>query len=378
MVWALAFAGVATDLAASPADELAEHIRDRVDRSVNMASQSPVQPISVAEFKSLAVVGSWKEIWPDANGREVSRAVEAKIWNAAIQAALAKHGAVFLPKRDKPYYINEPIVLKSGQRLVAAPTTEIRLVPGASTCMVRNEHIISGQDAPIPTNTKPNTQIIIEGGIWTTLATSPQQSNGNEHGWPAKGQTAIHCHGVILLSNVRGITVRNLVIRQSRVHAVQLSNCHEFLVDGVTFEEHRRDGIHVNGPASYGVIRNIRGVTGDDFIALNAWDWSNTVPSFGSIDHVLVEGVYGNPRRGGTDEIRLLPGTKTFANGRKLDCPVADCVFRDLQDIRTFKIYDQPNLELGRNNDFSDPIGKIKTCISISWFLVEPVVFRLP
>jgi len=101
-------------------------------------------------------------------------------------------------------------------------------------------------------------------------------------------------------------------------------------------------------------------VTGDDFIALNAWDWSNTVPSFGSIDHVLVENVHGDPKRGGTDEIRLLPGTKKYADGRRLDCPVADCVLRDLQDIRTFKLYDQPNLEMGRDNDFSDPIGTIR------------------
>ena len=55
----------------------------------------------------------------------------------------------------------------------------------------------------------------------------------------------------------------------------------------------------------------------------------------------------------------MLPGTKTFAGG-KLACSVADCVLRDLHDIRTFKIYDQPNLELGRDNDFCDPIGTVK------------------
>ena len=249
---------------------------------------------------------------------------------------------------------------------------EIRLVPGTDTCMVRNAHLVSGQDAPIPDDTQPDRQIAVEGGIWTTLATSGEESNGNEHGWPVKGDGSLHCHGVILLSNVRGVVVRNLVVRQSRVHAVQLSNCREFLVEGVTFEEHRRDGIHVNGPASYGVIRNIRGVTGDDFVALNAWDWSNTVPSFGAIHHVLVENIFGNPRGFGTDEIRLLPGTKTFADGRKLDCPVADCVFRNLHDIRTFKIYDQPNLELGRDRDFSDPLGTVK---NVSF---EKLVFERP
>ena len=68
----------------------------------------------------------------------------------------------------------------------------------------------------------------------------------------------------------------------------------------------------------------------------------------------------------------MLPGTKTFADGRKLDCPVADCVFRNLHDIRTFKVYDQPNLELGRDRDFCDPIGTIKNVY------FEKLVFNRP
>ena len=220
------------------------------------------------------------------------------------------------PKRNEPYYINDPIVLKSGQRLYADREAEIRLVPGTNTCMVRNESLISGQSEPIPADVKPDTQITIEGGIWTTLATSQTQSNGNLHGRSARRPEVPSCHGVIILSNIRGAVIRNLVVRQSRAHAVQLSNCREFLVEGVVFDKHRRDGIHVNGPASYGMIRNIRGETGDDFVAINAWDWCNTAPTFGPIHHVLVEAIHGSPQLGGTDEIRLLPGTKTFADGR--------------------------------------------------------------
>ncbi len=357
---ATAFGNITAARAASPADELADQIQSRVAQAVKDIASPSSELADVTQFEPLAVTSSWTEIWPDDKGREVSRKVEAKVWNAPVQAALSKHGAVFFPKRDKPYYINDPIVLKPGQRLAAHPEAEIRLVPGTNTCMVRNETLVSGLDAPIPADFKRDSQILIEGGIWNTLATTVEQSNGNGQGFPARNATALHCHGVILLSNVQAVIVRNVVIRQSRAHAVQLSNCREFMVEKITFDNHRRDGVHINGPANFGVIRNIRGVTGDDFIALNAWDWSNTVPSFGSIDHVLVENVHGDPRRGGTDEIRLLPGTKKFADGRKLDCPVADCVLRDLQDIRTFKVYDQPNLEMGRDNDFSDPIGTIR------------------
>ena len=356
----MAMPGLTTTVGAdSVAGQLANQIESRVRKTVK-TSPAPVPEANVTRFEQLAVAESWSEIWPDSQGGEVTRKVKARVWNAAIQAALDEHGTVFIPRRDEPYYINNPIVLKSGQWLSADREAEIRLVPGTNTCMVRNEHLISGHEGPIPADAKPDTQIVIEGGIWTTLATSQSQSNGNTQGWPARQERAIPCHGVILFNNVRGVAVRNLTIRQSRAHAVQLSSCSEFLVEGVTFDTHRRDGVHVNGPANYGVIRNIRGVTYDDFIALNAWDWKHTVPCFGSIDHVLVENIHCDPQLSGHDEIRLLPGTKIFADGRKLDCPVADCVFRNLQDVRTFKIYDQPNGELGRDNDFSDPIGTLR------------------
>jgi hypothetical protein len=288
------------------ADRLAARIEARVRQATN-AARRPAQEASVAQFERLAVTASWREVWPGAGGDETIRTVEAELWNAPIRAALAKHGTVFLPNRHKPYYINEPIVLKSGQRLCADREAEIRLVPGSNTCMVRNEHPVSGQGGPIPADLQPDTQIVIEGGIWTTLATSPTESNGNVHGRSARQPDVPSCHGVMILSNVRGVVIRNIVVRQSRAHAAQLSNCHEFLVEGITFDEHRRDGIHVNGPASYGVIRDIRGVTGDDFVALNAWDWRNTAPTFGPN---LAQ------HRG---------STFTAASGRDYSCPYSRC-----------------------------------------------------
>ena len=359
VVKAVVFGATVALAADSAADRLAAQIEERVRQSLP-ALVSPGQLTSVVEYASLAVTDSWTEIWPDADGKETTRAVRGNIWNASIQAAIAKDGAAFLPQRDEPYYLNDPIVLKSGQRLSADPKAEIRLRPGVNTCMVRNEHLAASQEGPVPADAKPDTQIVLEGGIWTTLATTDAQSNGNISGRSAKQNDVPSCHGVILFNNVRGLVVRNTTIRQSRAHGVQLSNCGEFLIDGVTFENHRRDGVHLNGPVSYGIIRHIHGTTGDDVVALNAWDWRNTAPCFGPIDHILVEGVRGNPKLASTDEIRLLPGTKTFANGVKLECPVADCVLRDLHDIRTFKIYDQPNLELGRDQDFCDPIGTVK------------------
>ena len=350
------------------ADEIGRRIEEFSLRIGRKLEANKKAECGVVKFRSLVRVGTWSESWPDEKGEIRKREVKGEIWNDAIQATLRETGCVLLPKGEKPYYLDGPIILRSGQMIIADRDAEIRLKPGVNTCMVRNENIVGGQNGPVPRDQNPDTDIAVEGGVWTTLAVARRESNGNNYGRPDRNN-ALPCHGVIVLNNTSNTVVRNVVIRQSRPFGVHLSNCTDFLVDGVTFEDHGRDGVHVNGPACFGVIRNISGSTHDDFVALNAWDWRNCTPSFGPIHHVLVENIIGcksksldfaSPYPDGTAEIRLLPGTENFADGTKLACDISECVFRKLTDIRTFKIYDQPNLELGRDKDFADPIGEVR------------------
>lgn len=358
--------------AAAPAEDLAAGIARHVRQSLASLRETP-PPASVLEFQALTTTGSWVEMWPDVRGGEEQREVTGRIWTAAIQACLDQHASVFLPASEEPYYLDGPVVMKSGQRLIADRHAEIRLRPGVNTCLVRNEHVVSGRSQALPTDLQPDTDLQIEGGIWSTLATSRTQSNGNTHARSDKGNTVPGCHGMFLLSNVRRVRVRNLVIREGRAFGLHLSAISDFLVENLRFEHHGRDGVHVNGPASYGVIRNIRGVTHDDLVALNAWDWLDSTPTFGPIHHVLVEDVTGAPlAEGAADAIRLLPGVKHFPAVGTLDCPVSDCVLCDITDIREYKLYDQPNLELGRDKDFSEPVGTLRN------LHLERLVFNRP
>ena len=184
----------------------------------------------------------------------------------------------------------------------------------------------------------------------TSAATRPNEN-------PAFGT-----HGVILLQNVRRVSVKNVTVRQSMPFGVHLANAHDFIVENITLEEHRRDGVHVNGPASDGLIRGVRGDSKDDDVALNAWEWKNYAPSYGPIERIVIEDVTGWPGddHDGNVAIRILPGVKRFDDGTTLDCPIRDITLRRITDIRHFKIYDQPNLELGRDNDFSVGVGTVK------------------
>jgi len=197
--------------------------------------------------------------------------------------------------------------------------------------------------------------------IWTTLATGDKAANGNMRGASSKLNPVPGTHGVILLHNARRVTLRNISVRQSKAFAVHLGNAQEFTVDGITLDRHGRDGVHVDGPASNGVIRHVSGDSHDDPVSLTAWDWRQYQVTFGPIHHLTIEDITGAPdEKHGTDAIRLLPGVKRFSDGTTLDCSIHDITLRRITDIREFKLYDQPNLEAGRDNDFSVGIGTLK------------------
>jgi hypothetical protein len=314
----------------------------------------------LSDFQQLVRTEEWTEKWPGTNGATETRHVTAEVWTQAMQAALDAQGTLHIPAGENPYYLEGPIVLKSGQKLSADPTAEIRLKPDSNTCMVRNEHVVTLNTKPVPADLPLDTDIAIQGGIWTTLATAVA-SHGNERGHSSKENPAFGTHGVILLQNVRRVSVKNVTIRQSRPFGVHLANAHEFTVENITLEEQRRDGVHVNGPASDGVIRGVRGDSHDDNVALNAWEWKNYAPSYGPIERIVIEDVTGSPEGlPAANAIRILPGVKRFDDGTTLDCPVRDITLCRITDIREFKFYDQPNLELGRDKDFSVGVGTVK------------------
>ncbi len=329
-------------------------------------------PAVLDHYRGLVRTETWKETWPDASGKAEVHSVTAEVWTAAMQAALDEGKFLHIPARGYPYYIDAPLVLKSHDKISADPGAEIRLKPGSNCCMVRNANIVELAGGPVPEGTLPDNDLSIDGGVWTTLANAVS-GNGNERGRSSKEKPVFGTHGVILLQNVRRLSVKNLTIRESRPFGVHLANAHDFRVENITLERHKRDGVHVNGPASDGVIRGVRGDSHDDNIALNAWEWKNYAPSYGPIERILIEDVTGSPEGlRAANSIRLLPGVKRFEDGSTLDCPIRDITLRRITDIRDFKLYNQPNLELGRDKDFSEGVGSLRN------IRFEDLVFNRP
>jgi len=350
---------------ASPGESIAlvKHIAGRL-KSLGVSADAAGQIHTVAapqgsprlltDYAHLACEGRWSERTAT---EEVS--VVGTVWTRALQTALDENVAVRIPAELTTIYLDGPIVIRSGQRLFVDAGVELRLKPNTSTCMIRNANPTPGQQHAVSAE-HPDTDILIDGGTWTTLAVTYSESNGNLTGGPDR-QNDLHGHGTILLNNVRGVIVRNVTIKECLPHGIQLSNVSEFLIENIRFDNHGRDGVHINGPTSFGIVRNIRGVTWDDMVALNAWDWKNTCMAFGPIHDIVVEDVHaGSSDSGYRAHIRLLGGTKHFDDGRTIDCDVMNVVIRNISRIETFKMYDQPNLELGRDVDIADPSGNFR------------------
>ncbi len=363
----------------SQVDQQADTISAEIQARLAPLRESPIPTLTalpcLTDFAAHVRLDAWRERWPECEPAECD--VRGEIWSDAIEAALQTGDGVHLPARSEPYYLDRPIILRSGQSLIADPDAEIRLTPGTNTCMVRNERAVGFQDGPVPDALTPDTDILVQGGVWTTLATSRGESNGNLRGCADRADSVPGCHGVILLQNVERVVVRDLTIRQSRPFGVHIGTARDFLIENLTFDNHRRDGVHCDGPACFGIIRGIQGVTGDDPVSLLAWDWRHYSASFGPIHHILVEELSGAPLEANSyDSIRLLPGVKQFGDGSTLNCPIRDCVFRDLRDIREFKLYDQPNLELGVKNDFSAAVGELRNLHFEKLYFARPGSFN--
>lgn len=314
---------------------------------------SPIRPLP--EYAHLVQDRTWQQRWnPTKRELEVeSFEISGRVWSDAIDASLAENNAVYIPEMAEPLYLDRSIVIGSGARIVAHPRTEIRMISGdVEYCLIRNRNLVSGQQGPVELCQGADRNILIEGGIW-----SDQKNNGAGPQGFRKGKKGLMLgsQGAIVLSNVEDVTIRGVTVKDNSSFGVQIGNARRFLVDNFCVDG-TKDGVHVEGPAEFGVIREVNGpLAGDDVVALNAWDWRTSSLTFGSITDILVQDANVSA---GSCAIRILPGVKTYPDGATEACDIARCIFSNIRNCHTFKIYDQPNIRCIQD-DYSADLGQV-------------------
>lgn len=203
---------------------------------------------------------------------------------AAIQSAISDGNVVVFPPGT--YLVSDQILVPSNRYL--------KFLPGATLFRKSNtgkQHSNTYDNANFFANSDPtngNTNIVIEGGIF----------DGNQANQPTVERTTARFCGSVAMRflNVTHLTIRGCVFKNNIIFNIQVGQVDHFLIENIAFyftgNRLNQDGVHVNGPASNGVIRDIWSSGGNDaLIALNANDDTFGLMSEGDIQYMLVENV---------------------------------------------------------------------------------------
>ncbi len=183
-------------------------------------------------------------------------------FSEAMKAALAAEPEVYIPGGN--YTLDEPLIIPSNRKIVAAPDAVIKAADGCFTGDDYRACVSNDYNEPVSRN------ISIEGGVWDGNNASNARDDWR-HG---------PCTGVLVgFYGVSGLHISNVTVKNSETYHFILSRVTDFTIENVVISDENKslcqDGIHVGGGCSRGVIRNIiaeNGATNDDLIAFNADD----------------------------------------------------------------------------------------------------------
>lgn len=314
----------------------------------------------IRNYSDLVIQKTWQEE-EYRTGNRINKVNEThgEIWTNAIQKAIEENEYIYIPPFKDKIYIDRPLIIPSNRTIEVSEYTTISLIPNSNCCMLRNE--MSKVDHGIfDFKTNPNKNIKIIGGIWSYGNNGICGGNGNfsAHFTPGMKESDNGPTGAFSFSNIKNIEIRNIHFIDISSFAIQISGAENFTVDTIYFENSFRDGVHINGPAKKGLIKNIFGKTGDDIIALNAWDWSTCSMSIGTIEDVIVDRVETEPNYLWS-EIRLLSAILDIKDKGTLECSLKNCTLKNIKGIHTIKGYNQPKQDSPLKIDHPD-IGKIE------------------
>ncbi len=211
----------------------------------------------------------------------------------AIQELLDKKIAlVELAMPEKCYLISKTLKIHSYQELKLPRYCHIKLAPNSNCMMITNADKQEG-----------NEYITISGGVWdynnlnqkeNPLMTHKEYLSKNPmpYGIDENKYEGLPLHFL----NVRNLHIKDLTIKDPITFALTIDTVSYFTIENIIFDFNmgnpypvNMDGIHLNGNCHFGTIKNIKGATYDDLIALNADEGSG-----GPITNIDIDGVYAD------------------------------------------------------------------------------------
>lgn len=207
---------------------------------------------------------------------------------AAVQALLDKTGEVYIP--GGCYKITRPLIIHDNTHLRLADNAILRLADHVNCSILDNDGLYTR---------KTNRNITIEGGIWDGNHDNQEREWIPNENLPCDYDKYISNSLIVLmvrLVHTEHLTVKNLTFKDPTSYAIHIADAKYFNVENITLDydltKPNMDGVHIQGPARFGTIRNIMGDANDDHVALCANGTTRSEVTRGDIQDVVIDGVY--------------------------------------------------------------------------------------
>ncbi len=207
---------------------------------------------------------------------------------SAIQALLDQGGRVWLPSGI--YRITQPLIIHDNTHFKLAQDAHIRLADGANCALLDNDGLYSKQT---------NHNITIEGGIWDGNHAAQQREYIEDENQPCDYDKYVSNALLVLmirLVHIQNLHIKNVTFKDPTTYAIHIADARHFTVENVFLDYDltlpNMDGVHIQGPARFGRIRNVRGNANDDHVALCANGTTRSEVTRGDIEDVDINGIY--------------------------------------------------------------------------------------
>jgi polygalacturonase len=174
----------------------------------------------------------------------------------------------------------------------------MHLADGANCSLLDNDGLYSDET---------NVNITVEGGIWDGNHMAQERQKIPNECRPGDENEDKICDKQTYIANIytvfmvrlvhtEHLQVKNLTFKDPTSYAIHIADSRYFNVENVTLDydllKPNMDGVHIQGPARFGKIRNVFGNANDDHVALCANGTIRSEITRGDIEDVDIDGIY--------------------------------------------------------------------------------------
>jgi hypothetical protein len=185
---------------------------------------------------------------------------------------------------DGEYTVGKSLIVRDSLTLEFGRNTRLKRT-GSQDNMLATE----GQFAPTGT-TKA---VTIRGGIW------------DANGVGASGGPHATSDYALMFFNTEDFIVEDLKVINAAKYCINFGNWHNAIVRNIDVHS-LSDAVHMTGPGNVGLIENITGTSGDDYVVLAGSNYTANIVTEGNIEHVIINNI--RPDTAAGHVVAIFPG----------------------------------------------------------------------